>query len=288
VPLPPFDTSLELTFQDADSDVVEEPFDDLDIQSDSTTWGIGIRQPVWRTTLFELHLGATGEYRTSETLLLDECFAFVEGTSDCESQVSVLRLSADGVFATRSDVVAARSMVSVGEPVFGATDRSGDIPDSEFVAWLLQLQWAHRLPAWLLESESLVRVDTQLANDQLLGIEKFAVGGLRTVRGYRENQLVRDNGVVASIELRVPVWRDERGRGLVQLAPFFDYGRSWDDGEVGLADTLTSAGIGVRVAPLEWLRGELYWGHGFDDIDDEGDYDLQDDGIHFLLTVVAF
>jgi hemolysin activation/secretion protein len=289
VPLPPFDTRLATHFQDADSDVIEEPFDDLEIESDSTTWGVGIFQPVWRTTLLELEVGAVGEYRTSETRLLDECFAFVEGTSDCESKVSVLRIPLDAVFATRTDVVAARSTVSAGLPVFGASERSPGIADGEFVAWLGQVQWAHRLPAWLMGSETLARVDVQLANDELLGIEKFAVGGLRTVRGYRENQLVRDNGVVASLEVRVPVWRDERLRPIVQVAPFFDYGRSWDEGEAGRAETLSSAGIGLRVSPFEWVRAELYWGHGFDEddvVDEDGD--LQDDGVHFLVTVVPF
>jgi hemolysin activation/secretion protein len=73
----------------------------------------------------------------------------------------------------------------------------------------------------------------------------------------------------------------------VQVAPFVDYGRSWDAGG-GATDTLSSVGIGVRVAPVEWVRGELYWGHAIgDDIEDE-DGDLQDDGIHFEVTVVPF
>jgi hemolysin activation/secretion protein len=85
------------------------------------------------------------------------------------------------------------------------------------------------------------------------------------------------------------VWRDERLRPIVQVAPFFDCGRSWDEGEAGRAETLSSAGIGLRVSPVEWVRAELYWGHGFDedDVVDEDD-DLQDDGIHFLVTVVPF
>jgi hemolysin activation/secretion protein len=178
-------------------------------------------------------------------------------------------------------------MLSIGVHTLGSTQRSGSLPDSQYLAWLGQLQWAHRLPSRLLGSELLFRVDTQLTDHALLGIEKFAVGGLRTVRGYRENQLVRDNGVVASAELRVPLLRDRRDRPVVQLAPFLDYGRSWNEGESDLAEYLLSAGVGLRIAPWPWLRGALYWGHRFHRVPDAGG-DLQDDGILFELTLVPF
>ena len=130
-------------------------------------------------------------------------------------------------------------------------------------------------------------MDAHLADDPLVGIEKFAVGGMRTVRGYREQQLVRDNGVVVSTELRVPLWRDHRDRPVVQLAPFVDYGRSWNERESSDAKTLWSVGVGLRVAPWPWLRGALDSGHAFDHVTDVG-HDLQDDGIHFERTLVRF
>jgi hemolysin activation/secretion protein len=285
IPLPPFDTLVDAHFQFAKIHIVENPFDDLDIENESSTYGFTLRQPLLRDELQQLHAGVIGEHRTSNTSLLGECFAFVPETAECEARVSVVRLFGEWLLATRSDVVAARSMLSIGVDALGATSRGGDLPDSEYLAWLGQLQWAHRLPPGLLDSEVLFRVDTQLSDAPLLGIEKFSVGGMRTVRGYRENQLVRDNGVVTSAELRVPVWWDSRGRPIVQLASFIDYGRSWEHRESGEATTLWSAGVGLRVAPWPWLRGQLYWGHAFTPVVDPGG-DLQDDGIHFVLTAV--
>jgi len=287
LPLPPFDTLLELHFQYSRDQVVEDPFDVLDIENESFTYGFTVQQPLLRSEVQTLDVGVTGEYRTSDTQLLGECFAFVPGTSECKVEVSVVRLFADWVIATRRDVVAARSMLSIGVHALGSTQLPGSLPDSQYLAWLAQLQWAHRLPSRLLGSELLFRLDSQLADDPLVGIEKFAVGGMRTVRGYRENQLVRDNGVVASVELRVPLWRDRRERPVVQIAPFLDWGRSWNERESSDAQTLWSAGVGLRVSPWPWLRGAFYWGHAFDHFPDAGG-DLQDDGIHFELTVVPF
>ena len=53
-------------------------------------------------------------------------------------------------------------------------------------------------------------------------MEQIAVGGMRTVRGYRENQMVRDNALISSLELRIPLLRTALGaepaRGDVLLA----------------------------------------------------------------------
>lgn len=40
------------------------------------------------------------------------------------------------------------------------------------------------------------------------------------MRGYLENQLVRDNGFASSLELPIPLWSDEVCGIDVQLAPF--------------------------------------------------------------------
>jgi hemolysin activation/secretion protein len=101
-----------------------------------------------------------------------------------------------------------------------------EIPDGEFFAWLGQFQWVRRFDPW--GAQLVFRTDVQLAEDPLLSLEQFAMGGHATVRGYRENELVRDNGIISSLEVRVPLWSDTPGRPMVELAPFFDWGNSWN------------------------------------------------------------
>jgi hemolysin activation/secretion protein len=286
LPLNRFDTRLDLDFRTSESDVVEEPFDELDIFSEARSYGIGLSHPIHRTPTQELWLGITGEYRESEAFLLGEPFCFLEGAEDCKSKVSVLRLFQDWSWRTRSDVIAARSTVNLGLNALGSTVNDG-AADSRFVGWLGQVQWAHRLPDRLLGAQLLARVDVQLADDPLLSLEKFEVGGSRTVRGYRENQLVRDNGVVASLELRVPLLRGPLGRPLVQLAPFADFGRAWDNEGGQPTRSIASLGVGLRLSPWEWLRAEAYWGGRLKRVEKHGD-DLQDHGFHFRLTVAPF
>ena len=186
-------------------------------------------------------------------------------------------------------MVAVRSTASVGLDVLGATTSSdSNRPDGRFFAWLGQVQWAHRFSERFWSSELVFRTDLQLAADPLLSLEKIAVGGLRTVRGYRENQIVRDNGFVSSVELRIPVYRSPLGRPVVQLIPFVDVGRAWDERDDLPSDTLASIGVGVRVSPLDWIQAELYWGGQLTKAPSSGANDIQDDGLQFRVRVWPF
>lgn len=167
----------------------------------------------------------------------------------------------------------------------GATVSGGDEPDGQYIAWLGQFQVAQLFDN---DFELLLRADAQLADDKLLPIEKFGVGGALSVRGYRENQLVRGNGAVASAELPIPLGfeSDQTWLSGWQFATFFDWGASWNKGneDVGRT-TISSAGLGLRWDPTRKLQAEIYWAHPFKNLHTEGqDSDLQDDGITFYLS----
>jgi hemolysin activation/secretion protein len=136
-----------------------------------------------------------------------------------------------------------------------------------------------------------LRANTQLTDDPLLPIEQFAVGGANTVRGYRENQLVRDNGVVASIEFRLPLYPlslpfASAETAVLQLAPFFDYGAAWNHDES--KDEISSIGVGLVWEPTPWLSAQVYYGYRLNSVvDPEDDDDLQDHGISFRLAIRA-
>ncbi|MBN4669065.1 ShlB/FhaC/HecB family hemolysin secretion/activation protein, partial [Pandoraea nosoerga] len=48
------------------------------------------------------------------------------------------------------------------------------------------------------------KVQGQMADGPLVSSEQFSLGGLDTVRGYLESEMLGDNGAVANIELRTP------------------------------------------------------------------------------------
>ena len=117
--------------------------------------------------------------------------------------------------------------------------------------------------------ELLLRGSAQLALDPLLPFERFSVGGYYSVRGYRENQLVRDNGFSFGLDARLPLRRTPAGRTLLRAGPFVDVGRSWNQGRGVTEGKKTLASVGVAVAwwPWPWLRAEFSYGARLVDID---------------------
>lgn len=281
IPLTARDTTLGLRWHGVDSEVVEAPFDALDVESDETTVGVSLDHP-FRLSLNEtLTLGLALDLRRSETFLLGSPYPFVFGTDNGESRLSVLRLSQQWLRRDRSQVLAARSLLSAGLDIFDATV-NGEPGDGEFVAWLGQFQWARRLTSS--DVQLIFRADAQAASGVLPSMEQFTVGGAASVRGYRENRLIADTGFVASLEARVPVYTSASGHIRLQAAPFIDYGYARNrSGSQPLHSGIASAGLGLRGSLHERVVFSLYYGHAFQDFDDE-ETDLQDSGFHFLLS----
>jgi hemolysin activation/secretion protein len=285
VPIGSAGTRLRLRASSSRSDIVEEPFESLEIESRSATYGLTLSQPVHRTQSTELGVSLNGEVRRSKSFLLGSAFSFAEGVEEGVSEVSVLRLGPDFAYTTQRQAFALRSTLSFGSGALGAsTSRESGIPDSRFFSWLTQLQYARRLGLW--DAQLVARADVQLADDPLLGLEQFSLGGRGSVRGYRENEIVRDSGFSASLELRIPVLQGVASASVVELVPFYDLGRAWNrDRRERASMSLASAGIGVRTSFPGKVSAELFWASDLREIDDALDeYDLQDDGIHFRIT----
>lgn len=294
LPLNRYDTRFNIYYDRTNTDISQTGFNRLDIRTATDTWGASLSQPVYVTANSEVLAELIFEKRRSTTYLFGVPFSFVPGPRDGVSDISVIRFAQQWTYRTPSEVLALRSVFNFGIDAFDATMNPGNIPDSRFFSWRGQFQWVRRLDDQ--GAQLILRTEAQLAAQSLLPMEKFAVGGATTVRGYRQNLLVRDNGVVASAEIRVPVFRlplpylsENADDGMVQLAAFFDFGwsRNTDLPTLG-PTTIASPGAGIRWDPGRRLHTQLYWGYALRKIDTGGNHDLQDSGIHFLVDLQLF
>jgi len=295
LPITSRDTFLSLQYKLEDFEIVEDPFEVLDIETDVQRFAITVGHPFYRSLENEFSMALTGEYIHSETTLLDESFSFPQsGTDDGEYTLAVLRFSQEWTSRSRRQAIAARSRFSLGIDALGATTNPSPIPSGQFFAWLGQFQWARVLGD--IGIQLIFRTDLQLAADSPFPVELISVGGRYSVRGYRENTMVRDNAVIASLESRIPLIRDRSWADYLQLVPFYDFGHGWNtDLETPSLDTISSAGLGLRWGAT-LLRHpndikaqfEIYWGYPFRDVDYQStEHDLQDEGISFQFVLSA-
>ena len=111
------------------------------------------------------------------------------------------------------------------------------------------------------------------------------MGGVDTVRGYRQNQLIADNGILGSVEVRVPLTSDPR---VLQLAPFFEIGTVWNNGETNPDPaTIASLGLGLGWLVIPNLSLRLDYGIPLISVGDRGN-SLQENGLYFSLRYAPF
>ncbi len=291
IPFTSYGSRISAYFDRSDTQISQATFSQLNIRSATETIGISLSHPFYHTPQREFSGELIFEKRQAKTFLFGQLFSFVPGPQNGVSNVSVVRLAQQWVDHSPNSVIAIRSVFSIGLDAWNATKNDNNRPDGQFFAWRGQFQWIHRLNAS--GAQFLFRTEAQLAADSLLPMEKFAVGGATTVRGYRQNLLVRDNGFVASVELRVPVFRlpipyisQGPQDGIVQVATFFDFGWSHNTDIPTLEPTtIASPGIGLRWDPHPKFHSELYWGIPLRKVNFGNDHNIQDSGIHFLIDL---
>ncbi|MDJ0568742.1 MAG: ShlB/FhaC/HecB family hemolysin secretion/activation protein, partial [Pleurocapsa sp. MO_192.B19] len=292
IPINPYNGTLNFSFNNTDNEVVESPFNILDIESESSSYEVTLRQPILQNidrdtrTFDEVALGVTAFWRNSESSLGNDPFPLSPGAeADGDLGIFALRFAQEWTRQNASSVFTLRSEFSLGLDAFDATTNKQiagveRIPDSRFFAWRGQTQYVHLLAP---ETLLILRGSLQIANDALLGAEQFSVGGFNTVRGYRQDAILTDNGFLASAELRLPISKGFSESGVLQIIPFFDYGKGWNNFDVANPDpnNLASTGVG-----LLWREENfnLRFDYGIPLIDiDSRDKTLQEQGLYLSL-----
>jgi hemolysin activation/secretion protein len=296
LPLTDLGTQAFFHFDEGDSVVVEERLIRIDIKSQVHNLEGGISHPLIDELRQRLNVGLMLAVRENETSLLSRPFSFIPGEPTGRSQATVARLFQDYTRRWERHALALRSSFSVGLNALGATPETRErriarYQDSEFFAWLGQAQYVYR--ALDNGGQLVLRGAAQFSDEPLLPLERIAVGGANTVRGYRENYLVRDEGYTLTAEFHYPLLGgvDSKARHRLVLIPFFDYGAAWNHraaynrGEGRASIMAVGIGFNWRFDPL---TAEFYYGHALRTPLAKTFGDLQDSGLHFQVRMDVF
>ncbi|NJM71033.1 MAG: ShlB/FhaC/HecB family hemolysin secretion/activation protein [Scytonema sp. RU_4_4] len=293
LPLNPQNGTLSFYYGTTSSEIIERPFNSLDIQSASRYYELTFRQPVIQTPTQEFALGFTASRRESDisSLLFQPEYGLPPNElspgadEEGRTRVSALRFFQEWTSRNSREVIAARSQFTIGLGVLGATINNNP-PDSRFFSWQGQAQWVRRLAP---DTVLLLRADMQLASRALLPLEQIGLGGLDSVRGYRQDFLLTDNGAFASAEVQVPILRLPQINGVLQIIPFVDFGVGWNssDRENPNPNTLASVGLGLRWSQGERFTARLDWGIPLISVDSR-ERTWQENGLYFSIQYNPF
>jgi hemolysin activation/secretion protein len=273
-------TTLNLRWAKGASSVIEEPLTSLNIDSDVETGEVGISHPVITRAKRQLILGVTYGERRNRTTLDGEPFSFVAGEQTGETIARDWRFHQDLVQRFDNHVFSFRSTFVWGATNVAKPQLVPGQPSRNFFVWTGQ---ANSVSTMFDGKADLVLTGAiQWARDALVPIEKYSIGGRYSVRGYRENQLVRDRGYFTSAELQIPFQSSENYR--IALVPFLDIGAgaNRDDSQ----ERLASVGIGLKghfKTAFGVLDGECFYGKRLRNLSVDTHGDLQDRGVHFEI-----
>ena len=278
--------TLDLRYSYTDSQIIEEPFDDADINSESQLYDLTFRQPLHQTPNQDLALGLNFSYSDSQSTVSGEPIPISRGASDRgETRISALRFFQEYTNRNARQVVALRSQFSLGIDVFDATINGSDSADSRFLAWRGQAQYLRLLGSRV---NFIWQGDVQVANEPLVPIEQFSLGGALSVRGYRQDALLGDNGLFSSAEIRANVLRIPKWSTSLELTPFVDFGKVWNSDDLSFdQNTLVSLGIGLRLLVSDRFAARLDYGVPLVDLEIDRDT-LQENGVYFSLELQPF
>lgn len=244
----------------------------------------------------EFAVGLTGSLRDSRTSLLDIPFPLSPGADDNGfSRIFALRFFQEFTQQDAREVLFFRSQFNLGLNALGSTINipiaglNDAVPDSRFLSWQGQALWTRRLGTDRQKAPLLtVRANMQLADRGLVSSEQFSIGGFGTVRGYRQDVVQSDNGMVATIELQqLFASIGKSNQGIFSVIPFVDYGMGWNStGKAPSPNALLSAGLGLKFQ-YERFTARLDWGFPLISVPSKGT-SWQDKGIHFSLQWNGF
>jgi len=115
------------------------------------------------------------------------------------------------------------------------------------------------------------KVQGQLSNEPLVSSEQFSAGGLDTVRGYLESEVLGDNAIIGSLELRSPSLADWVNKRLHndtlidewRVYVFSEGGTLAIDQPLPEQDAhfdMASVGFGSRIRLIDYPNGSLDFG----------------------------
>lgn len=282
--------TISFSYGNTSSNVIEQPFSILDINSSSRYYDFTIRQPLAQSPTKDIAIGLTFSRRETDTNYLEKLIGQKVGfpapgaDSEGRTRVAALRFFQEWTQRGSNEVIAARSQFSLGLGAFNSTlNETG--PDTRFFTWRGQGQIVRLLAP---ETLFVVRTDVQLADRQLLPVEQYGLGGQDTIRGYRQDNLLTDNGILFSTELRYPLIKFGTGQTL-HIIPFFDLGHAWNSSNNANPsnNVLASTGLGLQLNLGSRFNARFDWGIPLIDGDIKNK-NWQENGLYFSIFYNPF
>ncbi len=287
-PLGPWQTDVSALWSRGRTSVVEEPARVLDIVSDLTTMEAGIGQKIYEDLRHRVALGFTASRRENVSTLGGERFSFLLGEPEGVTRIRSERFWQEYSYRREAGALVLRSTFARNRNNFediAALPAAVETFAKANRTWIGQAYASHEFAEH--DAQAWIRTTYQHTTDHLVPLDALALGGVNSVRGFRENQLLRDRGGFVNVDADARVYGNAERQQSLRVGAYLDEGVGWNQG--GEHVRIGSIGAALR-ARWRRLRADLYVAlHRWrGDAVPHTSGALQDHGVHFQLTWSIF
>ena len=240
-------TKMNLVYSTNAVEVVKGEYEDM-IKGHANSYAIGFTQPIVvnETTRTELSLDYNRQNSKTDFMPAGTRFNIVDDSvQDFSLGFAITNYGASHVFYQKHSYVRG---YSESTPDMSAQN-SQNFGFYKFNAMYQKLYKAGQM--WSL------RADAQWSGSEgMVSSRQFYMGGMYSVRGYKENYLGGDSGFTFSAEYAVPVINKN-----TSAFTFFDYGHVYGNGQSDdQHNVLSSVGLGIRGTINQYCSASLILG----------------------------
>ena len=240
-------TKMNLVYSTNAVEVVKGEYEDM-IKGHANSYAIGFTQPIVvnETTRTELSLDYNRQNSKTDFMPAGTRFNIVDDSvQDFSLGFAITNYGASHVFYQKHSYVRG---YSESAPDMSAQN-SQNFGFYKFNAMYQKLYKAGQM--WSL------RADAQWSGSEgMVSSRQFYMGGMYSVRGYKENYLGGDSGFTFSAEYAVPVINKN-----TSAFTFFDYGHVYGNGQSDdQHNVLSSVGLGIRSTINQYCSASLILG----------------------------
>jgi len=282
LPLNRYGTGMTLLAQRSETVISEEPLVVQDLRSTIERQEFKLTQPLWTSSSQQLSVGASIAHEDDATQL-DAAAVSMSGTSNATTRSLTERVIPDYSFRSQQQYWGVRlTLLHAYLLDYPSPPVSAELPNQQYFLWTAQLHNLWEIPGSPFELES--RATIQRTSARISDLHALAIGGINSVRGFRESELLVSNLDNFNVDFRwLALAAGAWPHPALTLGTFFDWADGHDVGQP--QNTFSSFGFTAR---LKWphLQADLAFGVPLihPDFVDQQHGSWQDHGIHAQIA----
>jgi hemolysin activation/secretion protein len=255
VPVGPYGTSATVSAARINTVFTEQPLTTQDVRSTIERQELKLGQLLWSSLRQQVNLSASVA-RERESTVSNDLFGSLGGSAAEATHSLTERLIPEYTYRTAQHYLSV-TFTLLHAHLLEEEGPPADLPPKQ--NYFLGMGQFHDVwPLAPAPFELETRATVQRTDARISDLHALAIGGINSVRGFRENEFLASNGSNLNVDLRwIALPAATSARPGLSLGIFFDWAAGHDVGEH--TDTFSSCGSTLR---LKWPRVQADFAYG--------------------------